>query len=224
MEAPEPAVTGIELALVPKRIADALGRDIVFGRLAPESRIVEEELAARFGVSRSPVREAIRLLERDGLAVRAERKGARVSALGRKDLDEVYGCRIALEGIAAAEAAAHHEKAHLKRLQSEVARLRKAFQRTDVVAYFEANVAFTEIIHEASGNRTVARLLGTLDRQSLRYRYLAYRNFPHLMSSSLEGNQDLVAAITARDAEEARRQTETLIRRSWETIRSCVPE
>lgn len=214
----------LDFALVPKRVADALGSDIVFGRIAPDSRVIEEEIAERFGVSRSPVRESIRLLERDGLVVRAERRGARVSSLNRKDLDEVYACRMALEGIAAAEAASQHTPGDLKRLQQEVARLRKAHRKNDIDGYFEANVAFTDAVHQAAANVTLKRLLGTLGKQALRYRFLAYRNFPHLMSLSLEGNQDVVEAIRVRDRDEAKARTEMLIQNSWQTIRDCVPE
>ena len=213
----------LDFSLVPRRIAETLGADIVFGRIEPDSRVIEDDIAERFGVSRSPVRESIRLLERDGLVVRAERRGARVSSLNRQDLDEVYACRIELEGVAAAQAAAKHSKTDLKRLQAAVTRLQKAFQQRDIQAYFEANVAFTDTVHQAAGNATLTRLLGMLGKQALRYRYLAYRNFPHLMSASLEGNRDVIEAITQRNEEAARRETEKLIRKSWQTIRDCVP-
>lgn len=214
----------LDFSLVPKRVADALGSDIVFGRIAPDARVVEEEIAERFGVSRSPVRESIRLLERDGLVVRAERRGARVSPMNRRDLDDVYSCRIALEGLAAAEAASRREESDLKRLQQGVTRLRKAHRKGDITDYFEANVAFTDAVHQAADNVTLRRLLGTLGKQALRYRFLAYRDFPHLMSSSLEGNQEVVEAIRLRDKDEARAHTEKLIETSWQTIRGCVPD
>lgn len=214
----------LDLSLVPRRVAEALGSDIIFGRMTPESRVIEEDIAERFGVSRSPVRESIRLLERDGLVVRAERRGARVSALSRRDLDEVYACRVALEGIAAQEAAERRKPDDLKRLQTDLSRLRRAFQKSDISGYFESNVAFTDAVHDAADNKTLKRLLGTVGKQSLRYRFLAYRSFPHLMSTSLEGNGEIVEAIAARNGEVARAQTEELIKRSWTAIRSCVPE
>ena len=156
--------------------------------------------------------------------VRAERRGARVSALSRRDLDEVYSCRVALEGIAAAEAAERRKLDDLKRLGTGLSRLRRAFQKSDISGYFEANVAFTDAVHDAADNKTLKRLLGTVGKQSLRYRFLAYRSFPHLMSTSLEGSGEVVEAIAARNGEAARAQTEELIKRSWTAIRSCVPE
>jgi DNA-binding GntR family transcriptional regulator len=212
----------LDLALVPKRVADALGSDIIFGRLEPDSRVVEEEVAERFGVSRSPVRESIRLLERDGLVVRAERRGARVSPMSQRDLDEVYACRLCLEGLAAAEAATRRRAESLVALEAGLTQLQRAFQKSDIRAYFEANVAFTDAVHIAADNPTLRRLLGSIGKQALRYRFLAYRKFPELMAKSVEGNKDVVAAIRAGDAEAARAETERLIKRSWEAIRSAI--
>ncbi len=214
----------LDLSLVPRRVAEVLGADIIFGRMAPESRVIEEDIAERFGVSRSPVRESIRLLERDGLVVREERRGARVSSLSRRDLDEVYSCRIALEGIAAAEAAQRRQAGDVKKLQENLSLLRRAFKNSDISAYFEANVTFTDTVHDAANNVTLKRLLGTISKQALRYRFLAYRSFPHLMSPSLDGNSDVVEAIRGQDSDRARSQTEQMIQGSWSAIRSCIPE
>lgn len=218
------AVDALDFSLAPKRIADVLSSDIVFGRLTPSSRLIEEDIAERFGVSRSPVRESIRLLERDGLVVREERRGARVSPLNRRNLDEVYVCRLALEGIAAAEAAVRSQPSDVNRLSRGLTALRKAFQKKDIEGFFEANVLFTEAVHEAADNGTLTRLLGSLGKQALRYRYLAYRSFPQLMAASVDGNDKIVKAISERNKEQARALTEDLIERSWQAIRNCVPE
>ncbi len=87
-------------------IARILSDRIVFLATGAGLRIHEEEVGAAFGVSRSPVREVFRMLEADGLVVRAARKGVSVAPMSRRDLDEVYACRVGLEGVAAAEAAA----------------------------------------------------------------------------------------------------------------------
>src|SRR5256885_16426996 len=97
-------------AAIPEGVAALLEKEIIFGELAPMARLTEEEVASRYGVSRSPVREALRLLERDGLVLRAARRGIWVAPLSVKDFDEVYSCRIALEGIAAEQAAGSSDK------------------------------------------------------------------------------------------------------------------
>lgn len=213
----------LDLSLVPQRVADVLGSDIILGRMAPEARIIEEEVAERFGVSRSPVRESMRLLERDGLVIRADRRGVRVSPLSRRDLDEVYGCRLPLEGLAADEAARRRAPADLRRLQEGLGRLRRAFRAGDIAGYFEANVAFTDAVHRAADNATLRRLLTILGKQAMRYRFLAYRSFPELMAMSVDGNAEVVDAIRAGHGAEARARTEGMIERSWSRIRGCVP-
>ena len=110
------------------------------------------------------------------------------------------------------------------RLQNILADLRRALQKSDIASYFEANVAFTDTVHDAADNATLKRLLGAIGKQALRYRFLAYRNFPHLMSPSFDGNSQVVKAIRAQNSDEARATTEQMIRESWTTIRSCVPE
>jgi DNA-binding GntR family transcriptional regulator len=99
---------------IPEGLARRLEDEIISGRLEPLTRLIEEEVALRYGVSRSPVREALRLLERDGLVNRAARQGIWVAPMSLRDFDEVYTCRIPLEGIAAAQAARSIDAAHAR--------------------------------------------------------------------------------------------------------------
>ncbi len=98
----------------PRGLAALLEQEIIFGRLPPSARLTEEEVALRYGVSRSPVREALRLLERDGLVLREARRGIWVAPLSLKDFDEIYACRIELEGLAADGAARSRDKLRKK--------------------------------------------------------------------------------------------------------------
>jgi GntR family transcriptional regulator, rspAB operon transcriptional repressor len=211
---------------VPEVIAKELSRhleeQIVFGELAPSSRLIEEDIVRRYGVSRSPVREALRMLEQDGLALRESRRGVRVSPLGLKDLDEVYSCRLALEGLAAEEAANNRSADDVPGLQAALSDLATASEANDIRAYFLRNVALTEKIHAVSGNQTLRRLLGTIGKQALRYRYLAYSQSPEMIDVSLEGNRAIVEAIVRQNARHARSLTEDLMQRSWRVIRQHV--
>ena len=83
-------------------IAQRLEAEIILLRREPGSRIGEEEISAQYGVSRSPVREALRALELDGLVVRSPRRGGVVAPLSIENLDAIYACRAPLEGLAAA--------------------------------------------------------------------------------------------------------------------------
>jgi DNA-binding GntR family transcriptional regulator len=210
--------------LIPEILTDKIRSAIIFGDMSPNSRVVEDDIAATYQVSRSPVREALRRLAGDGLILREERRGATVAPISRRDMDEVYLCRIPLEGLVAAQAAAGRTPAQLDALDARITALEQAASTADIRAYFHANVAFTDAVHEAAANRTAKRLLDGIGKQALRYRYLAYRDFPHLIGMSVEGSHGIVDAIRAQDRAQARRLTEQLIERSWLTLRDCIPE
>jgi DNA-binding GntR family transcriptional regulator len=209
---------------IPEVIAAQLTRhledQIVFGDLAPNTRLVEEDIVRRFGVSRSPVREALRKLEQDGLAVRETRKGVWVRSIGLRDLDEIYTCRFALEGLAAEEAAKNRADEELPLLEAEYAALVEASVGADVRAYFRRNVSLSDRIHALSRNQTMCRLLSAIGKPALRYRYLVYKSVPEMVGVSVEGNREIVDAIVRRNARSARSLTEDLLMRSWTAIRS----
>ncbi len=201
-----------------EELARFLESEIIFCEIAPGARLTEEDISARHGLSRSPVREAFRLLAADGLVVLSARRGIRVTPVSRRDLAEVQGCRIELEGLAASQAAAHAGAADLAELRAIVEQMAAALAAGDVRAYFGRNVAFTTRIHVASGNLTLMRLLNGIGKQALRYRYIAYQKVPDLMRVSLTGNRRILAAIRAREAARAREITANLIRNSWTAI------
>jgi DNA-binding GntR family transcriptional regulator len=207
-----------------KELARFLQDQIVFGDIAPGMRFIEEDIVRRYNVSRSPVREAFRLLEQDGLLVRDRRRGVRVGMLSVRDLDEIYACRIPLEGMAAETAAQHRTDAHLPALEAAMAGLQDAFAETNVREYFEQNVRLTDQILLASGNATLRRLLGTIGKQALRYRYLAYCRNPNMMQLSVETNREIIDAILHQRGRTARTLTEDLIQQSWQGIRNTFAD
>lgn len=209
-------------SVMPERLAQALGREIIFAELAPGARIIEEDIARRYGVSRSPVRDALKRLEADGLVIRENHRGARVTPISRRDLDEVYLCRIELEGMAAEVAAENWTEPDDLELRQKLDALRAAHGVGDIRSYFVANVGFTDAIHRASRNVTLQRLLKSVGKQALRYRFLAYQSVPGLMNTSVEGSQQIVDLILGRDGAQARRITAKLIDSSWRSIRTAI--
>ncbi len=220
----------MDSAIAPLRLPDVLGQElvraleeeIVTGRLAPETRLVEEEVAQRFGISRSPVREALRRLEQDGLVLREARRGIWVAPISRADLDEVYSCRIALEGLAAEQAALNRHEAQIAALRAAFGAMDRAHDAGNVADYFRGNLAYTDATHDAAGNVTLKRLLAGIGKQAQRYRYIAYSEVPELIDQSLIGCRYILAAIVKGDAPRAREITEELIRRSWKTVGPVV--
>ena len=207
-----------------KELARSLHDQILYGDIAPGTRLIEEDIVRRYNVSRSPVREAFRLLEQDGLLVRDRRRGVRVGALSLTDLDEIYACRIPLEGLAAEEAARHRTDAHLPALEAAMTRLQETFGDGNVRAYFEQNVRLSDQILLASGNATLHRLIGTIGKQALRYRFLAYTRTPNMMQLSVEANREIIDAIVHQRGRTARVLTEELIQHSWRGIRTTFAD
>lgn len=205
-----------------KELAKFLEDKIVFGEIAPGTHLVEEDIVKRYQVSRSPVREALRSLEQDGLVVRLPRRGMRVSALSIADLNGLYSCRIALDGLAAEQAAGNRSEADVAEMKTILQQSQNAFRDRDVRRYFACNVDMTNSICRASGNDTLLRLLNAVGKQALRYRYLAYSRAPEMMSHSVEGNEAIVEAIARQNAKHARGLTEDLIQQSWHRIRQFL--
>jgi DNA-binding GntR family transcriptional regulator len=209
---------------IAKDLRRVLEDEIVFGQLLPDVRLLEDDVAKRYGVSRSPVREVLRLLEQDGLVVRQARRGIWVAPIGREDLDEVYSCRLALEGLAAEQAATARTEADINSLQMIFSEMEHERQGANIRSYFRCNLRFTDLIHAAAHNVTLHRLLGSIGKQAQRYRFLAYSRAPHLMDVSLAGNRDVLKAISHGDAERARQATSALIRRSWQSIGAAIDQ
>lgn len=188
-------------SVIATEMARILADRIVFLELAPGARIHEEEVGANFGVSRSPVREVFRMLEADGLVVRAARKGVSVTPMSRRDLNEVYACRVGLEGVAAAEAARHLDKRARKAIEGNLSRMNKALKEKDVPTFFKYNVALTRAIHAASQNQTLIRVVAGIEKQAMRYRYLAHLQSYEMLSMSLEGHAGVARRRSGRSCE-----------------------
>ncbi|WP_347972706.1 GntR family transcriptional regulator [Foliimonas ilicis] len=207
---------------IPESLAETLQEEIIVGRLTSEERLTEEMVAERYGVSRSPVREALRLLERDGLVIREARRGIWVSPMSQKDFDEVYTCRIPLEGLVArqaAESANAERKAEFRTVQAE---LEEAQARGDVREFFTADIRGSFMIYELAENRTLSRLLEGLEKQALRYRFHAYEQNPDMIKLSLDDTTRIFDAILAGDGATAQAVTEKLIREIWQNMRGEV--
>jgi DNA-binding GntR family transcriptional regulator len=202
-----------------QEIVQRLEAEIILLRREPGSRIGEEEVSARYGVSRSPVREALRALESDGLVARSPRRGGIVTPLSLENLDAICACRVPLEGLAAANVAAAAEAATLDALQETIDRMEIAQQRHDAEAAFWANAALTDVLHDQCGNPVLRRLLDSVNKQALRYRYYAYRETTDIIAASIVDNRDMLAAIRRADPEAARTVTEQLVRKSWQLTR-----
>ena len=142
-------------------VADQLHDEILDGRLAAGSRLRETELAERFGVSRGPVRDALRDLARRGLVVDLPRRGTFVSSLTETDLEEVYVLRRAIEEVAVRLAISKASEADVAEMFTVLAEAEAAYGRDDLAAAWEADMAFHRSYCRLSGN---GRLLAMFDQ------------------------------------------------------------
>ena len=210
--------------VIPEELAEILQAEIIHGRMAPQARLTEEEIALRYGVSRSPVREALRHLEADGLVVRAARRGIWVAPLSVRDLDEIYSCRISLEALAAEQAARSTNTPLKQQLLQLLPAMRSAAEKGDVEEFFARDVDGSALIYQLADNATLNRLLRGLNKQALRYRYFAYSRQASTMSLSMKGTDDILNAIATAQAEKAHALTEELIRSLWREMRPVLIE
>lgn len=165
---------------------DRLVLDIRAGRLKPGDRLVETDLAARLGISRTPVREAVRRLETDGLVVHQPRLGATVRKLDYLEITELYEMRGVLEGTAARLAARSASQIELEELE---AINREMQASTDVRQLYEANRQFHGVLLSAARNRFLVKSVEAVQKTLL-----------ILGSSTLEESQRAAQAIEEHDA------------------------
>lgn len=202
------------------RVFARLQDDIVRGEILPGSKVSETELASRYGVSRGPLREAIRRLESRKLLERVVHVGTRVASLSVNDLIEIYHVREALEGMAARLAAEHMTAEEVRGLYDVLAQHEQQQDLREDVAYFqrEGDLDFHYRIIQGSHNATLSQLLiGELYHLVRMYRY-QFSTVANRPQKALNEHRRIVEAIEARDAEMA----ELLMRRHISSARKNI--
>lgn len=186
------------------RIRRALEADISSGRLDPGSKLDEQEIAEQFGVSRTPVREAFRLLAASHLVELRGRQGAVVRTIGAHMLIEMFQVMAELEGLCARLAARRASPAQLARIEKIHSRLEAVAASSDVDLFYDVNQEFHEAVYEASANGFLADQTRRLRNQVAAYRRRVTHR-PSRIPKTLKEHGDVIAAIRARDDEAAQR-------------------
>ena len=152
-------------------VFNTLRQAILKGELKPGERLMEIQLANKLGVSRTPVREAIRKLELEGLVLMIPRKGAEVAEITRQDMEDVLEVRTALEELAVKDACDHITDAQLSELKKASNEFKKALlEGKDLVTCADADMQFHDVILSATNNRRLIQMLNNLSEQMYRYR------------------------------------------------------
>jgi DNA-binding GntR family transcriptional regulator len=185
-----------------EEVYDVLRAAILSGRLAPGARLVEADVARQMSTSRSPVREAVRKLEREGMLEYKPRRGTVVVALSREDVWDAYRLRAHLEAYAASLAAARASDQHVAQLSELIERMRRSAAADDLAGLLAADVDFHRLLCEASGSRRLVQVWRSLDPE--RWTLLSGLRARGLSLAQLaERHWPIVAALGSRTPETA---------------------
>ena len=183
-------------------VFNTLRKAILRGELKPGERLMEIQLANKLGVSRTPIREAIRKLELEGLVLMIPRKGAEVAQITEKNMQDVLEVRKALEELSVQLACERITPEQVEEMKMAAEDFRKVLKSGDVTKIAEADVKFHDIIFAATNNQRLITLLNNLREQMYRFRveFLKQKEcYPHL----LEEHDKLIALISGGEVEEA---------------------
>ena len=185
-----------------EKILETIRDAILKGSLKPGERVSEPDLAERFGISRTPIREAFRQLESEGYLKVVPRKGAVVASLSERDIEEFYAIKIILEGFAARMAADKLTEKEIERLESINERLHKIAEEGDVKTFFRVHNEFHEVFIKAAGNDKLSEMINQLVMKFKRLR-LASLSQPGRMIVSIEDHHDMIQAFKDHDGNRA---------------------
>ncbi len=197
-------------------------RQLIFdGELAPGSRLQEAELSQRFGVSRTPLREALKLLTAEGLITFQPNRGATVTQLSLDELAETFPVMGVLEALAGELAASHASKADLAELRLLHDEIVRHYERQDLKDYFSANQRFHERLVDAAHNETLASHYHQLAGRVRRARYRANLSRER-WAQSVDEHCQIIAALEARDGDTLARVLRAHIDHKFETVRDAM--
>jgi DNA-binding GntR family transcriptional regulator len=195
---------------------------IITGEFAPGERLVEATLADRFDVSRGPVRRALMELERMGLVSSITRRGLCVTRFSRRDIDELFAVTMALERMAAREAADEASPEQVARLFELLEDLDRAQQGGDPMMAIEADLELHRQLMEASGNRRLLQLWTEI-AEEIRFVIAVFqRAFPDIEWAN--HNRPIIEAVAARDANLADQAVESSFMAAHAEIRALSAE
>ncbi|MCR4691637.1 MAG: GntR family transcriptional regulator [Lachnospiraceae bacterium] len=194
-----------------------LRAEILLGKLKPGERLMEIHLAQRLGVSRTPIREAIRKLELEGLVTMIPRRGAEVAQISEKNLKDVLEVRLALETLAVRLACQRMDQQALGELRQACDHFAKVTANKDMAEITRADVALHDVIIRSTGNRKLEQMISNLSEQMYRYRfeYIKETSYHTLL---IEEHERIYESIAKRDPDMAEKEITNHIENQLQTI------
>lgn len=199
-------------------VAERLRAQIFAHTLAPGSWLDEQSLAVEFGISRTPMREAIKVLASEGLVTMKPRRGAYVTEVERQDIEQIFAVIAELEGFAVKEVAIKATEAQLNQLDNLHLKLEKAAADRDVERFFEINVRFHELIMEIAGNRWMNGVIADL-RKVLKLQRRDSLSRAGRLQNALNEHRNILNALIKRDGDAAKSAMQAHLARGLEATR-----
>ncbi|NLY55128.1 MAG: GntR family transcriptional regulator [Firmicutes bacterium] len=204
-------------------VFEVLREAIITGKLRPGERLMEVQLAEELGVSRTPVREAIRKLELEGLVLMIPRRGAYVAEISMKDIADVFEIRAALEGLAAQLAAERCTPEEIENLERSLVQINVSAERGDIHAGIEYDTTFHDQLVAASHNNRLIQMVANLREQVQRFRSTSLAH-PGRMKVAWEEHKKIVEAIAQGDGELARQLAHEHIANAEKSLMDAIRE
>lgn len=207
-------------------------RDVVFntlreailrGDLVPGERLMELQLAAKLGVSRTPIREAIRMLEQEGLAITIPRKGAIVAGMTEKDMQDVLEIREALEELSVQVACDKITDEEVEKLQRNMKNFEHSLKSGDLKKMAQADVEFHDVIYQATDNPKLINMLNNLREQMYRYR-VEYLKNPQNHEQLLKEHEAIYRGIVEKDKDAVTEMIRRHIRNQVAVVKHMIRE
>lgn len=202
-------------------VLEAIREAIINGSLKPRERLMEIQMAEELGVSRTPIREALRKLELEGFIVMVPRKGAYVADISTKDIADVFEIRASLEGLAAALAAERVTEEELEFMERCLVIKAEAIASSDFDKLVDIDTKFHEAIYKASRNERLVTIVNNLREQIQRLRTTSL-SVPGRMYQSLKEHRTIVEALQSRDVSLARQVAQDHIENAENVIMESI--
>lgn len=204
-------------------VVETLRQAIQNGTLQPGERLMEIPLAEELGVSRTPIREAIRKLELEGFVIMVPRRGAYVANITLKDITQVFELRSALEELAAGLAAERITEEEIETLERMIVEIGEHMENKDMDRVVAADVAFHEVLYKASRNDRLVEIVHNLREQTYRFRSFSM-NQPGRLRKTWEEHRLLVEAIASHNESQARKLARMHMEHSEQTLLKGMEE
>lgn len=199
------------------QVADRLRAQIYRHEMLPGDAIDEMALCERYGISRTPLREALKVLSTEGLIELIPRKGSFVRSMEIAELNELFPVMAVLEGLCAREAVENCTAEDLKKLEDMHDKLEQYAAAGEIDEYYEQNFVFHQAVQDLSGNRTLQRLIGDL-RKILRLARHMQLTIPGRLQASIEEHRQVMLAFRKHDPDLADQNMQAHLHKQWHSL------